>query len=395
MVILRICENSLYSRQSRETLRYFDRAFTKTDMATSNESRIIVLKATSSLMWDGRSIHAPRVKTIKRSSIMVPNISEGSSDLTGNYRYTFTVFTPSYNRAQTLSRVYNSLRIQTFRDFEWLVVDRSDDGTRQLIEKWQAESDFPIRYIFQEKQSLHAAFNCGVQEARGELFLGLDSDDDCVPEALERFKFHWDSIPESKKDKFSAVTGLCKDQNGNLVGDKFPSDVLDSDSIEIRFKYVVRGEKWGFNRTDVLRQFPFPTVPNAKCIPEQVVWFALSRKFKTRFVNEALRIYYIDDRAMDHLSLLSPAANYAGNAYYNKYKLDELMGWLFRSPWKLIFSAVDFSRCSFGLGKGPSSQFRELHSLTARLLVGVSLPFGFVLYTHPDVISRFRSSLHR
>ena len=38
-------------------------------------------------------------------------------------KYSFTVFAPTYNRAHTLHRVYESLLAQTDRDFEWLVVD--------------------------------------------------------------------------------------------------------------------------------------------------------------------------------------------------------------------------------------------------------------------------------
>jgi glycosyltransferase involved in cell wall biosynthesis len=303
-----------------------------------------------------------------------------------NYRYTFTVFTPSYNRARTLPRVYDSLRVQTFRDFEWLVLDDgSTDDTRQLVERWQTESNFPIHYVFQENQGKPAAFNRGVQEAQGELFLSLDSDDACVPNALERFKFLWDGIPESKKDEFSAITVLTQDQNGNLVGDKFPRDVLDSDSIELSFKYAVRGDKWGFQRTEVLRQFPFP---NLRFVPEDVVWFALSRRFKTRFVNEILEI--IDNRGLDRLSVKGMQYRYAGDALYYRYVLDELMGWLLRSPRNLLLSSVGFSRCSFGLGKGPTSQIRELHSLGVRLLVAISLPVGFVLYHQPIVISHLR-----
>jgi glycosyltransferase involved in cell wall biosynthesis len=294
-------------------------------------------------------------------------------------RFLFTVFTPTYNRARTLPRVYESLRQQTFRDFEWLLVDDgSDDDTRSLVMRWRAESNFPIRYMYQKNQGKPGAFNRGVQEAQGELFLTLDSDDQCVPEALERFKYHWEGIPAGKKDQFSAVTVLCKDQNGRIVGEKFPKDVLDSDSIEMAFKYGVRGEKWGFQRTDVLRQFPFPSVPNAKFISESVVWFALSRKYKTRFVNEPLRIYHIDDGAEDHLSTLSPGV-LAGRAYLHQFVLDELTDWLYRSPRSLFRSAINFSRYSFGLGKSPSSQLKELRSATARFLVAISLPVGFAM----------------
>ncbi len=308
-------------------------------------------------------------------SIYVSRLGE----LPGNYRYVFTVFTPTFNRCSTLHRVYDSLRLQTFRDFEWLIVDDgSTDGTIELVEKWQTESNFPIRYVYQENQGKPAAFNRGVQEAQGELFLTLDSDDACVPNALERLKYHWDGIPPVEKDKFSAVTVLCKDQNGRLIGDKFPCDVLDSDWIESFFKYKVKGEKWGFQRTDVLKQFPFPTVPNVKFISEGVLWFALSRRFKTRFVNEILRIYHTNDKAGDRLTALTPAV-LVGRALFHKYVLNELIDWWLLSPANVFRSAINFSRYSFGVGKSPHSQFSELRTLIGRLLVGISLPFAFAI----------------
>lgn len=45
-----------------------------------------------------------------------------------------TVFTPTYNRAYTLSRTYESLRTQKNKDFIWLVVDDgSCDNTAELV----------------------------------------------------------------------------------------------------------------------------------------------------------------------------------------------------------------------------------------------------------------------
>src|SRR4028119_2117569 len=206
-------------------------------------------------------------------------------------RFLFTVFTPTYNRAHTLHRVYDSLKAQTYRDFEWLIVDDgSTDDTKQLVEQWQKEANFPIRYIYQENAGKHVACNRGVREAKGELFLTFDSDDACVPEALERFKYHWDSIPEDKRDNFSAVTALCVDQDGKLVGNTFPFDITDSNSIEIHTKYNSFGDKWGFQRTEVLKEFPFPEFPGEKFIAEGIVWNRLSSKYQTRYVNEKLKI---------------------------------------------------------------------------------------------------------
>jgi len=113
-----------------------------------------------------------------------------------NWQYRFTVFTPTSNRAHTLSRVYESLKRQTFRDFEWLIVDDgSTDNTREVVEGWQREKLFIIRYFWQKNAHKKVAFNRGVLEADGKFFITLDSDDEALPEALDILDRHWCNIP--------------------------------------------------------------------------------------------------------------------------------------------------------------------------------------------------------
>lgn len=207
--------------------------------------------------------------------------------------YQFTVFTPTYNRAHTLPGVYESLKRQTFRDFEWLIIDDgSTDNTKNLVEKWKKENLLPIRYYWQNNAHKKTAFNSGVSKAYGKLFLTLDSDDEALPDALEIFNRIWHNIPNNEREKFSAVTALCIDHSGHVVGDRFPSEIFDSNSLEIHFRYNIKGEKWGFQRTDVLREFPFP-INVCGLVPESVVWFRIARKYKTRYINIALRIYTV------------------------------------------------------------------------------------------------------
>lgn len=53
---------------------------------------------------------------------------------------TLTVFTPTYNRAHTLERLYKSLCAQTCQDFDWLVIDDgSTDGTAALVQGFNLE----------------------------------------------------------------------------------------------------------------------------------------------------------------------------------------------------------------------------------------------------------------
>ena len=225
----------------------------------------------------------------------------------------FTVFTPSYNRARTLHRVYESLQHQTFRDFEWLIVDDgSTDGTKSIVEAWQKEANFPIHYVWQENGHKKKAFNHGVSLAKGELFLTADSDDAFPPTALERFVHHWLAIPEHERIHFVGVCGLCQDTQGKIVGDAFPGDWgIDSDSLEMRYRFGVRGEKWGFNRTDILRAHPFPEhLPGH--VPESVVWTAIAARYKTRFINEVVRTYF-QDAGNQVTQTRNPARDAAGS----------------------------------------------------------------------------------
>lgn len=207
----------------------------------------------------------------------------------------FTIFTPSYNRAHTLARVHESLTLQTYRKFEWVVVDDgSTDGTKELVLRWVAQSDFPIRYFYQENSGKHIAFNRAVEFSRGELFLPVDSDDAFVPNALERLLHWWKSIPEGKRNNYTGIVCLCQDEQGHLVGQRFPENPLDTNALDLTYKLKIRGEKWGFHRTEVLRDHPFPEDAFTRFIPERVVWDQIARKFQVRCVNEPLRIYYQD-----------------------------------------------------------------------------------------------------
>jgi glycosyltransferase involved in cell wall biosynthesis len=205
----------------------------------------------------------------------------------------FTVFTPTFNRAHTIARVYDSLLAQTCRDFEWLVIDDgSTDGTAGLVRGWIADAKLEIRYFQQPNSGKHVAFNWAVRNARGALFLPLDSDDACMPNALERFKARWSAIPVGERERYSGLTSLCRDRDGNVLGGPLPAEVVDGAPFAVLSQQRRSAETWSLFRTDVLRVFPFPEFPGEKFVPEGLVVSRVGRHYATRFINEALRIYH-------------------------------------------------------------------------------------------------------
>ena len=301
----------------------------------------------------------------------------------------FTVFTPTFNRAHTLHRVYDSLRVQTFRDFEWVIVDDgSSDHTSELVKRWEREADFPIRYFYQENRGKHVAFNRGVREANGELFLPLDSDDACIPTALERFVYHWENIPLEKRDAFTGVCALCMDQNGKLVGDLFPFNPTDSDSMEIRYRYKVKGEKWGFNRKDILMRFPFPEYEHMKFILEGFVWDYIARVFKTRFINELLRIYYTQDpkgsdqlsRALSNIKDAASEKYAIGASIYYEFLLNNNIRWVQYDVLGFFMYAVNYIRFSLHSRKMLRELIKRIYDPRGRMLFVAAVPLGMLLY---------------
>lgn len=107
-----------------------------------------------------------------------------------------SVITPTYNRCSTLSRAIESVLEQTYKDFEYLLIDDgSVDGTADLVEEY---ADERLEYIeFDENRGANAARNRGINEADGEIIAFLDSDDAFPPENLSEKVEAFKSLPPS------------------------------------------------------------------------------------------------------------------------------------------------------------------------------------------------------
>jgi glycosyltransferase involved in cell wall biosynthesis len=99
---------------------------------------------------------------------------------------TLSIVTATYNAAAPLPGLVASLRAQTDRDFEWIVVDGgSTDATPALL---QAAADLPLAWRSEPDFGIYDALNKGVRRARGTHYLVVGADDRLDADAVANFK---------------------------------------------------------------------------------------------------------------------------------------------------------------------------------------------------------------
>ena len=293
----------------------------------------------------------------------------------------FTIYTATYNRKDLLPRAYESVKKQRYRDFEWLIVDDgSTDGTEELVRQWQKEADFPIVYVWQQNGGKHTALNTIIDTFNGEFVTSLDSDDEMMPETLERFKYHWDNLNAEDKKRVGFMTCLSKDQNGNISGDPYPKDVQVDDMIKMYIVKKIKGEKGGAIKRETLKMYRYPPDIRNVYVPEEVFIQKMAKDWKTLCINEVLRIYWVDERDDHDGENMNKPKNYPGNRLLHLAYLNYSMRLFWYVPKVFFANAVYFAALSFLLKKGIRQQWKDIQTFSGKLLWLLALPFGYILY---------------
>ncbi|EJR45446.1 glycosyltransferase family 2 protein [Bacillus mycoides] len=290
-----------------------------------------------------------------------------------------TVFTPTYNRAHTLYRVYNSLSKQNVMCFEWIIVDDgSTDNTQEVVRGYMEEAPFKINYYKKENGGKHTALIEGVKYANGELFLIADSDDEFESNTIETFLKYYDGINENEKAFFSGVSCLCKySDSGNVVGDLYPKSPMISNNIEIEYVHNIQGEKWGILKTDILKKYLLVDLPNVKFISENYFWFQIAEKYKTLYINEALRTYYLN--STDSLSVPFTTERHPLGVFLCEEKLLQTTIRYFRyAPKKILLGAIRMTYAAQRAGI-PLKKVIVEKDIILKVLTVSCWPFGSIL----------------
>lgn len=301
-------------------------------------------------------------------------------------KYTFpvTVFTPTYNRASLLGRLYESLKEQSCKSFEWIIYDDgSMDNTRSIVELFIREEKVNIKYVYQSNKGKHIAINRGVEIARGELFFIVDSDDYLKKDAIELIIEARDSININSGMLYAGVGGRRLNLGSKSSEFKFACNdkYCDSDSIEFAFKLGNFQDKAEVFFTNILSKYKFPEFKNENFITEVIVWYKIAQDgYKIRWFNEDIYMCeYLDD-GLSRNYYRKRCDNIIGTCYsYNKLSAYNL-------PFKYkIRYKINYFR--YGLNKFNIKYL--IKGLEEKEYIVITMSIGFFLY----IIDQIKSTI--
>lgn len=101
---------------------------------------------------------------------------------------TFSIIIPTFNRAHTIIRTLNSVKIQNLsKEIEVILVDDgSTDNTATVVNNWIENNKLEIKYLSQTHQGVSKARNFGVSQSNANWICFLDSDDEWLANKLKK-----------------------------------------------------------------------------------------------------------------------------------------------------------------------------------------------------------------
>lgn len=213
----------------------------------------------------------------------------------------FSIITPTYNRGELLKRAFKSVEAQQFRDFEWIIIDDgSTDDTQKIVSSFIGQN--VVFISMPQNKGVNAARNRGLDAAKGEYIVFLDSDDELLPDALAKMADIWKGT--SDKDIGGLITRCVDEKNQKKIGRSRAKEgtveyekMICSDSFSGEFHICLKRPSIGGDRF-------METVVGC----EMVFFLRFYKKFKMRYADVPTRIYHRGDGINSSGSMVRNAA---------------------------------------------------------------------------------------
>lgn len=255
-----------------------------------------------------------------------------------------TIFTPTYNRAELIKVLYDSLINQTNKNFIWLIIDDgSTDNTRETIQYFINEDKITIKYISKPNGGKHSAMDLAHQLCTTKFIACVDSDDYLATNAI-------DEIYQDFKNLNSEHCGIVYRRATNSTTPfniSWPAQNTSLYFHELSNKYGYNEDTFLVFKTDVIKKYKFPKIENERFITEKVLYSQFMFDYKMLAVDKLIYIGEYQQEgytaSASKLMFKNPLSTYyafkSDTYYYTRYKLGAkkiLLAWARYFAWRKI-----------------------------------------------------------
>jgi len=224
----------------------------------------------------------------------------------------FSVIMPVWNRANIFSRAMESVLIQTFMDYEVIIInDGSDDDLDKIVKPYVSQK---VKYFKIKHKGQPGARNEALSRASGRFIAYLDSDNEWYPEFLEEMHNALKSAKSKTSAAYCMIKLICKKNDGSIkisekVGESFNFEkLLEKNFMDIN----------SFVHSRECLEYAGLFDENLKRLVDWDFIIRVARPIKPVFVKKVLLNYYKSFFA----NCISLTGNYEQSVAFikNKYK---------------------------------------------------------------------------
>lgn len=197
-----------------------------------------------------------------------------------------------YNAEDFLAEAMESILNQTFKDFEFIIIDDgSTDSSKKIIRNY---SDPRIRLISRKNKGFVFSLNEGIELARGKYIARMDADDISDPTRIEK------QVKFLDKNRDIAMVGTSfslVDEKGNLIDHSYHLDRPEDLVVEI-FTRNPFGHGTTMIKSSVLKEVGMYSKDEP--IEDYDLWWRISRKYSAANLTDELYNWRIVSSGMSH-----------------------------------------------------------------------------------------------
>lgn len=206
-----------------------------------------------------------------------------------------TIITATYNRSEYLSECWKSLRNQTCKDFQWLIVDDgSTDNTDLVVAGFQNdEPDMCIDYVYKVNGGKHTALNKSHDYIKGQYVVILDSDDRFTSDAVEQILREWEKYHNCTEvgqiiflKGYSETNPICYVEHENMPLNTLKEPRIGKNGRDCCDTF----------RTSLFVKHPFPEFEGERFIGEGSSFLFIELESKGVYINKVIYLCnYLED----------------------------------------------------------------------------------------------------